>query len=244
MNGLQMAAAYAMKPNELGRCGPSGAHQILFRFVAQDEGTEEEIRTVLRQFPVAMPYYQIIARANGIADPFDQAVVEAYWLGNELLERVALRDVAQLIRDDLAREGWSKEQLAWTFSALRLTKARPHHGLTVLYFYNRQLKNIELPETVKIDLRQRVNQCRVSAGVVIESNQSQIVVEYEPLVFGEKRIVLGPRQKLTVQRGFLSEVAVGAVVSFHLGWGVQVLTNQQKLNLKEYTQLSLMAVNC
>ena len=31
---------------------------------------------------------QPAAAANGIGDPFDPRVVEAYWLGNELLERV------------------------------------------------------------------------------------------------------------------------------------------------------------
>ena len=37
-----------------------------------------------------MPYLRLIAAANGIADPLDRRVVEAYWLGNGLLERTDL----------------------------------------------------------------------------------------------------------------------------------------------------------
>ena len=44
-----------------------------------------------RGFEGAYPYLELIASENGIADPLDARVVEAYWLGNDLLEHVGPR---------------------------------------------------------------------------------------------------------------------------------------------------------
>ena len=47
-----------------------------------------EIARRARQFDGAWAYLESIARAAGIADPLDERVVEAYWIGNDLLDRV------------------------------------------------------------------------------------------------------------------------------------------------------------
>ena len=39
------------------------------------------------QFEGAWPYLQLIAASNGIAEPLDPRVVEAYWTGNRLVTR-------------------------------------------------------------------------------------------------------------------------------------------------------------
>ena len=64
---------------------------------------------LLRRFTGALPYLQLIARANAIADPFDARVVEAYWLGNELLDGVEVR---QLYDSLLERFGKPDEAIA------------------------------------------------------------------------------------------------------------------------------------
>ncbi len=84
--GALLFGRYAFPPNQLGYCGPAD-HQALFDYVSSrtvDQGLVE----LERWFEGAFPYLQLIARANDIVDPFDERVVDAYWIGNQCLERV------------------------------------------------------------------------------------------------------------------------------------------------------------
>src|SRR3954449_12379548 len=82
---------YAFMPNRLQYCGGDDNHTLL------DYGTAQVVdgglTPLLRRFTGAVPYLQLIARANGITDPFDSRVVEAYWIGNGLLEQVEARQL-------------------------------------------------------------------------------------------------------------------------------------------------------
>jgi len=165
MTGLEMAAAYAIKPNILKRCGPEHAHKILFDFVTGKRVfNEKRIRELLSQFQVAMPYYTLIARANSISDPFDNQVVEAYWIGNELLDQVTPEAVRQVIEQDVKREGWDKKQIAIMFQAIALKHAKPHHSLSVLYFFTRP--GIKLDPTTFNTISEQADQCRVCVGII------------------------------------------------------------------------------
>jgi len=84
-SGAQLFARYAYPPNELGYCGPDDA-SVLLRRGSLD--AEQQIARHARQFEGAWPYLEIIASAAGIADPLDVRVVEAYWIGNDLLDNV------------------------------------------------------------------------------------------------------------------------------------------------------------
>ena len=47
------------------------------------------LRTLAQGFEGAWPYLELISRANGIPDPLDASVVDAYWLGSNLLDAVS-----------------------------------------------------------------------------------------------------------------------------------------------------------
>lgn len=235
-----MAAAYAIKPNQLGRCGPKDAHRALYEFVLRPENfSESEIRGLLEQFPVATPFYRLIAAANNISDVFAAPVVEAYWLGNDLLKKVSRQSIAKVIEEDVKREGWEKSQIALMFKALALDRAYAHHSLSVLYFFVRPGLAEKLPSELKL----RLDDCRVSAATVIESNGDELLVSYQPLVFDGSRIALGQDQEKRITRGFLSAVPPGQRVSCHLSWGVQILSAEQERALEFFTASSIAAVN-
>src|SRR3954468_8074564 len=82
-------ARYAYGPNRLGYCGPDAADELLGE--AADGGDLRRIRELATAFEGAYPFLELIAHSNGIADPLDDRVVEAYWLGGELLEGVPVR---------------------------------------------------------------------------------------------------------------------------------------------------------
>ena len=97
MFGPKIAAIYGLIPNRLGLCGPR--QELLKKFII-GKLSIHEIIPVLEKFEAAYPYYQLIAQKNKIiSGPFNKKVVEAYWLGNELLEKITTDDLRQLITE-------------------------------------------------------------------------------------------------------------------------------------------------
>lgn len=88
--GLKIAIKYSIVPCQLGYCGPTDEPEkkILLEFLRGEKIDEQKIRQILQQFAGTNLYYNFIARSNGITDPFDKKVVEAYWTGNELLDKL------------------------------------------------------------------------------------------------------------------------------------------------------------
>ena len=84
--GPVLFGRYAFGPNRLGYCGTDDHAALLGHAAAQDD---RELRVLARTFEGAYPYLELIARSAGIADPLDQRVVEAYWLGNDLTAAVS-----------------------------------------------------------------------------------------------------------------------------------------------------------
>src|SRR4030081_486043 len=120
-------------PNRLRYCG--GADNRTWFEYGTEGISDGGLQRLLRQFSGALPYLQLIARANGVADPFDARVVEAYWIGNELLEGVEVRQLYDAL---LERFG---KQLTGRTRDLVLGKApagaRPHHSFHVLDVHSR-----------------------------------------------------------------------------------------------------------
>ena len=83
-------ARYALPPNERGLCGPADNAALGGYALAGQAGPD--LTWLASQFAGAWPYLQLIAAANGLADPLDTRVVEAYWVGNSLLDNVRVAD--------------------------------------------------------------------------------------------------------------------------------------------------------
>src|SRR6476661_7610493 len=96
-SGAILFARYAYPPNELGYCGPAD-HQALLDYGAA--GTVDRGLLQLAQgFAGAWPYLEFIAGATGIASPLDRRVVEAYWLGTDLLDRIDMARFGNALTD-------------------------------------------------------------------------------------------------------------------------------------------------
>ena len=86
-SGPVLFPRYAYGPNRFGYCGPDDADELLEAGAA---GQDRVLRALAQRFEGAYPYLALIARSAGIADPLDRRVVEAYWLGSDLLRAVAV----------------------------------------------------------------------------------------------------------------------------------------------------------
>ena len=128
--GPLLFARYAYPPNSLGLCG-ADVQQTLLQYGAAGE-SDGGLAELARTFEGAWPYLELIAGANGIADPLDPRVVEAYWVGNDLLDSVRPGDLARHIDDRFrGRLGRAREHIV---DAVR-GGAVPHHCFHVFAVY-------------------------------------------------------------------------------------------------------------
>ncbi len=223
-------------PNHLGYCGGND-QEVLFEHATAGQ-PDARLAPLLAKFSGAVPYLRTIAAANGIRDPFDPRVVEAYWLGNDLLQRVEAADLYRSLEERFGRQltGKAREQV------LRKPPqgARPCHLFHVLDVY-RHLESREIGMAA-------MESCRISWGRVREVDGPALLVDRRPLVEVEGKLALGEQRAERVLRslsgrGFADDVAVGDWVSIHWGWTCEVLDARRLANLERYSAAHLALAN-
>ncbi len=227
---------YGFMPNRLRYCGADDNRTLFYYGI---EGVVDGgLRPILRTFNGALPYLQLIARANGIADPFDDRVVEAYWLGNELLDRVEVRQLYDHLRERFGPQLTGRTR-DWVFGKAP-AGAHPHHNFHVfdIHCHTGQLEHS----------LHTMDQCRVSWGQVRHAAGAELVVERQPLVLIAGKLALGPAEPARVTRqvggrGFADDARPGDWVSLHWGWVCETLTPRQQANLERQTRYHLTLAN-
>jgi hypothetical protein len=236
--GALLAARFSFMPNRLGYCGPEENRAIL-DYIHEDAG-DRGLEQILSRFAGAYPYYSFIAAANGIADPFDERVTEAYWIGNALLERVELADLRRHLTERFSRR-FPVKLLASVLRAVP-AGARPHHNFHVFSMPIRT-GHLEIPHSLET-----IDQCRISWGRVSAVGEDGVTVLRRPLRIDGDALGLGepePREAFTRFNGkvLLDGVAVGDVVAMHWGGACYALTTAQARWLAHYTRHHLAITN-
>lgn len=237
LDGTNRFIRYAFMPNKLRYCGGDDNSEMFAYALAAVR--EPPLETILRKFTGAMPYLALIARSNGIADPFDDRVVEAYWIGNELLDHVEVRDMYASLRERYST------RLSPKLMALVANKApegaRAHHSFHVFDVWR-------TAEHLDGDVLQTLDNCRISWGTVHAIEGADVLVDRRPIVLHEGQLTLGALQRDRVTRlidgkGFVTAVAPGDTVSMHWGWVCDVLTPRQQTNLSRFTDHHIRLAN-
>ncbi len=235
-DGLLLFARYAFMPNRLGFCGGTHEHG-LFEACAEAQSSPD-LRDWAKQFEGAYPYLQLIASANHLPDPLDYRVVEAYWLGNDLLGGVRLAPLYDSLRERFAPRLQAKT-LDLVLGKVPVG-AEPFHAFHVLDVCRRTGALADNLETL--------DNCRISWGQVqcIEPGYLQAAVQ--PIVFEAGRLALGrPVSRRIVrqfqQRGFVDDARVGDWISIHWGWACDRLSERQLQQLRRHTLRHLRLAN-
>lgn len=239
--GALLFGRYAFPPNSLGYCGPADYRGLFERVASRtaDAGLVE----LERRFEGAYPYLALIARANGIADPLDERVVDAYWIGNRCLERVEASAFYESLRERF-RPRMDGRSFHWLAEKLE-RMARPHHNFHVLEVSRR----IGWTRDGRADITvQAMDSCRISWGEVMEVQPGELVVSRRPLALRGDRLVLGAPQPARVShefhgRSLLGPVAPGTVVSIHWNWACDTLTPGALRRLRQRTAQYLQMAN-
>ena len=234
-------ARYAFGPNRLGYCGPDEASELFQQ--ATRGGDLERLRELAGKFEGAYPYLQLIATSNGLPDPLSAPVVEAYWLGTELADRVrpaALgRSLEERFRPRLHGDSWR-----WLGSSAE-AGAVPNHAFHVLDVFPK----IGLLRTGDVDnALQVMDSCRIRWGRVLERDGDSLVVSAVPLEMHEGKLRLGAPRPERIRgwvdgAGFVEDAAPGDVVSLHWDWACERLDAARLAGLRASTLAELRIAN-
>ncbi|MFI5227193.1 MAG: DUF6390 family protein [Candidatus Limnocylindrales bacterium] len=241
VSGPVLFARYAFGPNRLGYCGPDAVAEL---FGETTGGRDERaLRELARGFDGAWPYLELIAAANGLPDPLDRRVVEAYWLGSDLLRRVPPARFAASL-DERFRPRARNAEWSWLAGTVGLGGV-PVHAFHVFDVFPR----IGLLRTGSLDGALDVmDACRIRWGRVIERVGDRLLVEAAPLEMHEGRLVLGRPRPESVEAwrdgvGFVDDIEPGEMVAVHWSWACDRLSVPQLAGLRDWTQRQLDIAN-
>lgn len=237
--GPLLFARYAYPPNALGLCGADESRTLLEYGTANE--SDEGLAELARAFEGAWPYLVLIAGANGIHDPLDARVVEAYWVGNDLLDRVSSHALARHVEDRFkGRVGRSWERIVDAVAA----GAVPHHTFHVfaVYPWLGLLRTGDVAQPLSV-----LDRCRITPALVQGAVGETVTVLAPSLRWDGKTLVLGPWERRTARAqddglGFVAPSA-GEWVSLHWDFVCDRLSPIQAATLLRGSQRALIAAN-
>jgi hypothetical protein len=236
LSGLRLCSRYSYPPNSFSLCGP--AKQKDLQWYSGTQSSDKGNGEILMQFSTLYPYLLLIAHENNIRDPFDIKVVEAYWIGNNLLEKIPQKKFAVHLTDTLDLKRKVKKKQIDTLLYKIPKGAIPFHAFHVLNVYKRT-GFLDTLHTV-----QTMDACIINWGKVKKISPKTFTVSTRPIIIQKQRLTFGPvrTRELMVQGNhdaLAKTVSAGDWVSYHWGYFCQKLKANQLKNLIYYTQLSI-----
>ena len=238
--GPLLFARYAYPPNALGLCGADAPRTLIQYGDARE--SDGGLAELARTFEGAWPYLGLIAAANRIGDPLDPRVVEAYWVGNDLLEQVRPGDLVRHLDERFGRRlGRAQE----TVAAAAAAGAVPHHCFHVFAVY----PWLGLLRTGIVDEPLRIHdQCRTTPAVVLAVDADLLQVLARPLTWHDGRLGLGAFAPRTVRwredgLAFVARPRPGDLVSLHWDFVCDVLSPSGAGRLQQVTHRALACAN-
>ncbi len=240
VSGAGLFAAYAYPPNERGYCGPGEPAALLE--AAVEGGNDSLLAHLARQFEGAWPYLELISGCNGVRDPLDRRVVEAYWIGNELTRRVPPSVLAASLDERFAHRAGARFHpliaAAWNGGV-----AQHNFHVFAVYPWLGLLRAGH--SSVPLDV---LDQCRVRWGHVIALSGDLVTVTSRDLELVGSQLLLGGERIEVVRRrvdgvGFVDHLAIGDAVALHWDWVCERLSGSALRRLQAATSDNLRAVN-
>ncbi len=240
MDGVLRCSRYAFGPNRLHFCGPD-ANREIWDYI-NDGYTDFGLQKLLMGFEALYPYLKRIARSNNIADPFDPRVVEAYWIGNPLLDTVDKQEQYDFFIDDLRL----KDKLP--SKRFHLLENRIQNGILP----NHNFHVINVPKKMGhqgMDATENfIDSCRISWGKVLAVSGPSITLSYEPIISVNNKLMFGtPLEKIIIRRleadYDIEMLTEGQYVTLHWDVPCEVVNERTVQLLRRYTLESIRIAN-
>jgi hypothetical protein len=204
--GPELFCRYAQPPNLLGYCGPDESEGVT-SVAGGLTVPAEEVERVAQDFHGAWPYLELIGGLTG-AEPLSEKVVEAYWIGNGLLDRIPLHTWGNSVSERFLHQAegrWGAVEEALNAGGV------PNHAFHVfcVYPWVGLLREGFVGPSLRV-----LDRCRISWGTVVAFDEV-VVVARRPLVWEEDVL----RQAELVHEPFRAPPGLGLspgdVVSLH-----------------------------
>ena len=236
-SGPRLFAQFAAPPNLLGYCGTVEAEDF---FEAAATSDADHLRARAPTFTGAFPYLDLIARCNGIRDPLDERVVDAYWVGSDLLSRVTTSAIGDHVDDRFRRRTVDS---ASRISDSVLRGAEPSHAFHVFGIYPWVGLLRGGPEGPALDILDR---CRIAPARVTSVTDTTATVMVRPLEWDGRWISFGEplERNLAWARDGLSLIdrpRPGDIVAIHWEWICGRLNRNRLGRLRHFTDRALQA---
>ncbi len=234
ISGSALCCGFSGIVNKLNYCGPDQAYLEFAQFL-QNGGDESKIRKHLSNFQGLYPYLSLIANKHGL-DPFDRRVVEAYWMGNELLDVFTREDYVRFM-PELGKRGLPQSHVTWCQENLP-EGAIPHHTFHVLFVGVGRVTG-SVPTILP-----SMQNCMASWGRVVELDTDKATIEGPFLnqVSGRYTLENITRRSVSFQPE-LQHLKPDMMVAAHWGSVAAVLEQRQYQNLIRYTTRIIEIVN-
>jgi len=235
MDGVALGARFSIATNRLAYCGPADAESALYEAIVTGTGSPRA-REALSRFEALMPYLEAIGAANG-KDPFDPAVVEAYWIGNDLLRAVDRPRFLGLL-EALTRRGLPAS-IARRLAA-HLPAEPPAHHVFHVAFVGVGAVTGHVPTTLP-----NIEACRPAAATVVAVGANELTVEGPSVRADGPGLALDGRHRRTVRYDprVLPGVRAGERVALHWSWPALALDERRGQQLDRWTARSLAVAN-
>ena len=232
-------ARFAFPPNDLGHCGPPGAHLLLERGAAGLGDPQVRARAPL--FDGAWPYLRLLASSAGIDDPLHPVVVSAYWLGGALLDKVPPAALSAAVEVGFGGQPGVLERLASSPDVTASGASHTFHVFVVYPWVGLLGSSSDVPRSV-------LDSCRVRWGTVDSVDGETAMVRSRPLRWDGSALGLGPEQQESCtwvrdEHAFVRELRAGDQVALHWSWVCERLSDEQVVDLADRTQRQLDSTN-
>lgn len=223
---LQLEARFSLPPNSLGYCGKDTAAGKFKRCIINREcyGVEEEVA----KFIVLYPYLETIAKIVNLP-VFSYEVIESYWLGNDLLNKIQPEDYNLLLKN------FTKQGVPDFFvEELRQKPPKvfiPNHLFQVLHIGVGRASG-----AVPFNL-QSINNCMIRWGKVIKLEKNKAVIDLHLLEENNLMYTLVVKKEtVPFDNELVSGIGIGDVVAVHWNMIVKILDKQEENNLLFWTK--------
>ncbi|MFH2020237.1 MAG: DUF6390 family protein [archaeon] len=233
MDNISFLCRYSFITNKLRYCGPEDAYKKFLQYIKEPtKELAEEIKSHIKRFEGLYPYLKAIAEKNNL-DEFDYRVAEAYWLGNELLDKFTAEDNRKIIMS-LAERGLPRsfaEKLC-----VDIPNMFPHHSFNVVYVGVGKITG-SVPTNLE-----NINNCLIRPAEVISVHDDYVIARHRPYKELKGNLYLDEPQDGKFE--YIPEfgnVKEGNIVSLHWNYVVDTLDAKALGNLLVYTEKNLFA---
>lgn len=234
MDGLELAARFSYITNSMHYCGPSAAGPAFLRYLEKKDNAEE-VRAGLEKFEGLYAYLSVIAEATG-KDFTDYDVVQAYWIGSQLLDKLDHEHLKEIIRR-LVQRGFPAKLAEERIKHMPRGVAA-HHDFNVLYM------GVGLTSGKVEPTLANMENCRINTGRVVEVATNLTVMAHK-LLYKDGKFLLSEEEPRTVTYlpEMLGPVKLGDIVAIHWGFAPLILTKEQYSTWEKYTKRIRDALN-